>query len=359
MSASDQFEQTKSCAEALATEGFKAVAKVEPIADSSTQAIIQMKEGEQVAEPPADHGESQARLHVSCLPDEPESLTPDVPEAVIQRQPRNDYVYAVGVLKPEFQNQGLHEAFYSAAQNLNVSEYDYYTVLNHLDSTNNRPYFYIAEQIQWVLSIHDKDTYELQPRSKAELLCFIQALKTPENSLLSVLSTVVGVIDESAGNTVSEGGSLGLTKVVCNHLFNQTLDSLHDTLQKQTGVNTSVIQDVLKGLEYQPNQGSSDFSRAKNYLAYRYPELYLTTHTMQKDESTSVTGYFLEDVHASYSDLASPHVIVDLTFIYKNKGRDNGQKPEIYFHCSVDVTHQFPFVNAPLQEYMPLTLMAG
>ncbi|NOI20016.1 hypothetical protein F0223_17470 [Vibrio coralliilyticus] len=366
MSPSEQLEQLIPAEDASVTEGFNTAAhaepEAEPAADLSTQATNQQTNGKEMLEPVEGHDQSQGDLGSSLVPTAEQSVNSDEPEAVIQRQYRsrdNDYVYAVGVLKPEFPNQGLLEAFYSAAQNLNVSEYDYYAVLNHVEGNNHRPYFYIAEQINWVLSIHDKETYQLQPRSKAELMCFIQALKPPENSLLSVLSTVVGVVDDSASATGSDNEETGLTKVVCNHLFSQTLDSLHDMLQKQTGVNTSVIQDVLKGLEYQPNQGRSDFSRAKNYLAYRYPELYLTTHTMQKDEGTSVAGYFLQDVNASYSDLASPHVIVDLTFSYKNKGRDNGHPPEVYFHCSVDVTHQFPFVNTPLQKYMPFTLMAG
>lgn len=267
----------------------------------------------------------------------------------------NNYIYAVGVLKPEFPNQGLQQAFYNAAQTLGVSEYDYYTVLSYTDDTKHRPYFYIAEQIRWVLTIHDRDTYILQPRAKAELVSFIEALKPPENSLLSVLSTAVGIIAED--QALDHGVNTGLTKVVCNHLFSQTLDSLHQLLKDKTGVATAVIQDVLKGLEYQPNDGRSDFSRAKNFLAYRYPELYITTDFLHKETVSNDTGYFLDEVHTSYTDLASPHVIVDLVFTYKNKRKDTGLKPEVYFHCSVDVTHQFPFVNAPLQEFMPLTLM--
>ncbi|WP_076588829.1 hypothetical protein [Vibrio ostreicida] len=272
--------------------------------------------------------------------------------------PITDYIYAVGVLKPEFPNQGLQEAFYNAAQTLNASEYDYYGVLDHTDSTGTRPYFYIAEQARWVLSIHDVDTYVLLPRSKAELVSFIKALKSPDNSLLSVLSTVVGVVDNSS---VSDGTNQNsaLTHVVCNHLFCQTLEQLHDSLKKETGVTTGVIQDVLKGLEYQPNDGRSDFSRAKNYLAYRYPTLYLTTHTLSKELSSNEAGYFLDDVSATYTDLASPHTIVDLVFTYKNKGRNYNAQPEVHYHCSVDVTHQFPFVNASLQKFMPLTVMAS
>ncbi|MCL1051831.1 hypothetical protein L2755_19700 [Shewanella abyssi] len=263
----------------------------------------------------------------------------------------DNYIYAVGVLKPVFPNQGLQQAFYRAARTLKVSEYDYYLVLSFIDPANGvRPYFYIAEQIKWVLSIHDIDSYILLPRSKQELMCFIKALKPTENSLLSVLSTAIGVIDNSG---LSQ--ELNLPKVICNNLFSQTLDSLHEKLKAETGVTTSVIQDVLQGLEYQPNNGRGNFSRAKNYLAYRYPDIYLTTHALKNGPSANDLSYFLNDVKASYSDLASPHVIVDLVLTYKSKS----SRREKYYHCSVDVTHQFPFVNAPLQAFMPLTLMTG
>lgn len=276
------------------------------------------------------------------------------PEPVTQLKQSHlteNYVYAVGVLKPVFPNKGLQQAFYSAARTLKVSEHDYYSVLNYIDPSNGfRPYLYIAEQIEWVLTIHDIDSYILLPRAKAELLCFIDALKPAENSLLAVQSTAIGVLVNGATSQ-----PLSLPKVICNHLFSQTLDNLHEALKSETGVTTSVIQDVLKGLEYQPNNGRGNFSRAKNYLAYRYPEIYLTTHALKNVSKANEVGFFLNDVKTSYSDLASPHVIVDLVFTYKSKS----SKREKHYHCSVDVTHQFPFVNAPLQAYMPLTLMAG
>jgi hypothetical protein len=279
------------------------------------------------------------------------SSDPEQVAQLKQSQVTENYVYAVGVLKPVFPNKGLQEAFYSAARTLKVSEHDYYSVLSYIDPANHfRPYLYIAEQIEWVLTIHDIDSYILLPRAKAELLCFIDGLKPAENSLLTVQSTAIGVLVDGVTSQ-----ALSLPKVICNHLFSQTLDSLHEALKSETGVTTSVIQDVLKGLEYQPNNGRGNFSRAKNYLAYRYPEIYLTTHALKNVSNANEVGFFLNDVKASYSDLASPHVIVDLIFNYKSKS----SKREKYYHCSVDVTHQFPFVNAPLQAYMPFTQMAG
>lgn len=279
-------------------------------------------------------------------------------------------IYAVGVLKPVFPNQGLEHAFNGAARELAVSEYDYYSVFSYLDKkTNTYPYFYIAEQTDWLLRINNEDCYALIPRSKTELLGFIDAVKSPEDSLQEVYTTAIGLLGESA---ITASGML--PKVLCNHVYSQTLDELHSKLQQQTGAATSAIQDVLKQLEFSPNHGNTDFTRAKNYLAFRYPDIYLMTHSMQNAgggasgsvngangslsinnsaDTTSESPYFLETITPTYSDLMSPHTIVDLVLTYKSKSSEQ----EKYYHCSVDVTRQFPFVNTPLRVFMPVEPM--
>ncbi|TBR41114.1 hypothetical protein CBF23_010945 [Marinomonas agarivorans] len=279
-------------------------------------------------------------------------------------------IYAVGVLKPVFPNQGLEHAFNSAARELVVSEYDYYSVFSYLDKkTNTYPYFYIAEQTDWLLRINNEDCYALVPRSKTELLGFIDAVKSPEDSLQEVYTTAIGLLDGSTGTA-----SGMLPKVLCNHVYSQTLDELHSKLQQQTGAATSAIQDVLEQLEFSPNHGNTDFARAKNYLAFRYPDIYLMTHSMQSagggasgsthgtngslsinnsSDAASESPYFLETITPTYSDLMSPQTIVDIVLTYKSKS----SKQEKYYHCSIDVTRQFPFVNTPLCVFMPVEPM--
>ncbi|WCN13971.1 hypothetical protein GV054_13670 [Marinomonas mediterranea] len=285
-----------------------------------------------------------------------EQLDERADKDVVQRQSsaqETTFVYAVGELAPVFPNQGLQQTFDAAARVVGVSEHDYYAVFNYQDpTTKKRPYFYIAEQVRWVLSINKKNCYQVLPRSREELLNFIDALKPLSDSLQEVLSTVIGVVVDDSKSATS-----GLTNVICNHCFSQTLDDLHNQLKQQTGVATAAIQDVLKQLEFSPNQGRTDFNRAKNYLAFRYPAIYLTTHSMSNGNSSSsaISSFFLDKVTTNYSDLKSPHTVVDIVFLYKSKTT----KQEKYYYCSVDVTTQFPFINSPLQAFMPLTPIAS
>jgi len=252
-------------------------------------------------------------------------------------------------LKVVFPNAGLEQAFNTAARALTVSEYNYYKVFSYVDTkTNTRPYLYIAEQIDWVLRIDNEDCYVLVPRSKTELFDFIDALKNPKNSLQDVHATAVGILGE---NTTTVEGIL--PSVLCNHLYSQTLDELHEKLKGEKGVTLSAIQTVLKQLEFSPNHGNTNFSRATNYLVFRYPDIYLTTQSLQDKSSPLLSTYFLDDIQPNYSDLMSPHTLVDMVLTYKNKS----SKEKKYYHCSVDVTRQYPFVNTPLRPFMPVKLM--
>lgn len=304
----------------------------------------QVPEGTNVSLLPSDVNDEQAiQRQCQC------GSVNGVCQCDFQETEKEVLIYAVGELKPSFPNQGLEKAFNTAARQLSVSEYDYYQVFSYTDTkTQKQPYFYLAQQMDWVLRINHEDCYLLVPRSRAELVCFIDALKKPNDNLQLVYSTIVGVLGDSANYL--EGS---LPKVLCNHVFSQTLDELHNKLQSETGVATSAIQDVLKQLEFSPNQGNTNYDRAKNYLAFRYPDIYLTTHTLQKGTSVSVDNkdtYFLDEIECRYSDVMSPHTIVDIVLIYKSKNLPVKK----YYHCSVDVTRQFPFINTPLGLFMPV-----
>jgi hypothetical protein len=262
------------------------------------------------------------------------------------------FIYAVGILKPVFPNKGLQQAFDSAAQALKVSEYDYYQVFSYQDNlTKQRPYLYIAAQAEWVLSINNLDNYLVLPRSQTELQQCITALKPQEDTLQEVYSTVIGKL----GPVVPYGESKGLLPTVfCDQVSSQTLDALHDILKGMTGVGSDAIQDVIKQLEFSPNAGDSDFSRAKNFVAFRYPDIYLHTHNLKvgTDRSRSDTSYFLASIDTDYSEVMSPHAIVDVIFKYQSRDSDLLK----FYYCSVDVTGQYPFISAPIQAFMPLNL---
>lgn len=260
----------------------------------------------------------------------------------------SSYIYAVGILKPTFPNQGLKQAYEAAARKLDISEFDYSKVLGHQDpKTGFRPYFYLAEQIEWVLSIHDEDCYLLQPRTRFELLGFLDAIAPNENSLLPTYATAVG-------ERLAPTESSGVEKIVCDHVYSFTLDGLHEQLTNATDASSQVIRNVLTKLEAAPNKGITNEDRAKNYLAFRYPDIYSHSHALASGKAME-SDATLDKVVATKLDVASPHAIIDLMFIYQS----NSSKQETYYHCSVDVTNQYPFINSPIKRFDPYQAMLG
>ncbi len=236
---------------------------------------------------------------------------------------------------------------------MKVSEQDYYDVFSFQDpKTKLYPYLYIAAQTQWVLNIDSLDHYLVIPRSIVELQQCIAALKPQQNTLQAVYSTVVGLIGPVA--VYGEHQSL-LPTILSEQVFSQTMDELHDMLQSFTGVTSDAIQDVIKQLEMTPNAGDSDFARAKNYLAFRYPEIYQHTHKLKNNSEGSAENgsYFLANIECSYADIKSPQTVVDVIFTYQ-KNSSNQQKN---YYCSVDVSGCFPFISMALQPFTPLTMM--
>ncbi|WP_051484613.1 S8 family serine peptidase [Shewanella waksmanii] len=259
--------------------------------------------------------------------------------------------YAVGILTVTFPNQGVQQAFDSAAQQLKVSELDYYQVFSHQDSqTRQYPYLYLAAQAQWQLSIDGANHYLVVPRSIVELQQCIAALKPQPNTLQPVYSTVIGYIGPNDSQN-------SLPTLMCEQLFSQTMDELHNMLKSYTGASSDAIQDVIRQLELNPNAGDNDFARAKNYLAFRYPDVYQHTHQLKNKNSSNngdANQYFLADVNCNYADIESNQTLVDVVFTYQANDSDQ-QK---HYYCCVDVSGCFPFISSAIQPFIPYTLVS-
>ncbi|NQZ10090.1 MAG: hypothetical protein HRT35_23315 [Algicola sp.] len=265
---------------------------------------------------------------------------------------QENFVYAVGVLKPVFANKGLQKAYNSAARTLKVNEHNHYEVFSHLDTiSRQRPYLSLAVQATWILVINTIDSFVVVPRTYTELDQFIQAIEPNRDSLDEVLSTVIGILGPNAVPTL--GIERPLPMVMCNQLYDFTLAKLQQRLISFGGstITTTAIADVIKQLEFIPNHGDNDFDRAKNFLAFRYPDIYLQTQTMQSGQNPNNDEYlyFLLNIDTRYSDLISKHTVVDVIFTYQS----NSTKQQIHRYCSVDVTGQYPFINTPLAQFIP------
>lgn len=254
------------------------------------------------------------------------------------------HIYAVGVIKPVFPSLDLQKEFNTAAEVLGVSEANYYGVF----AAENNPYGYIAEQMCWVMVINNINVYTLVPRSQIELNDIINSLKPAPVATDEVLSVAIGYEQGQTPSHMCAGMSLPM--VVCNQVYYFTLAELTKNFTDQN-INTEAIADVIKTIEFKPNDGASAEDRALNYLAFRYPEIYRKTASM-KEPGSNPTGEanFLVGIQTKMSAITTDRQIVDVIFKYQSK--TSGE--QTFWYCGVDVTGQFPFLNTPLRTYLPV-----
>ena len=254
---------------------------------------------------------------------------------------QGSYVYAFGTIKPTFPSLDVRKEFERLASKAQppVSPDDFYTVLDQ------NPY--IADYLCWVLEIGNVDTYVLKPRSRREQEDMIQSLKQVGSSFDGQSSIVVGPMGSPADPGLCNG--LQVPMVLVNQVYYFDFNDQIAQISKEYCADGNAVNAVLKAMELKPNPGESNQDRAYNYLAFRYPEIYIQTCTLQKD--TSDGPYFLVSISTRPSpvQVLGSRDLVDVIFKYQNPAN---QQEKFYF-CSVDVTGQFPFLNTALRPYIP------
>lgn len=285
-------------------------------------------------------------------------------------------IYVAGQLRVEFANQGLEKECEAAAQELSsvtnqsVSPHDYGTIFgyeagkesNHAAylSRKTRPYRYLAENAKWVLSVDEQDTYVIEPHSVVELNEFVNFLKQREQAD-SNNQTLCVIVGEQLGytNSGNEEDSI-LPKVRCKHMFafnadNQAIESK----LSESGINTTTkaISDLLRLLNVKQNNGNTDSERAKNFLAFRYPDIYaIRTSESVIHLDTKLNTYkedkeqeFLRSIDTRIAQSAPGHTLVDVIFHYQRSvsGR------QFSYYATVDVSQLFPYLHSPLSDYIP------
>ncbi|WP_273048960.1 hypothetical protein [Pseudoalteromonas sp.] len=266
-------------------------------------------------------------------------------DVIIQRHSTGP-IYALGTVEILFPNKGIKKQFLSVAQILGVNEQDYYAVFTNNNATTDRDkYLYLAEQVQWVLSINAHPSYVLISSAKSILSALIASVKPPSDTLEPVYTCVIGT------SHIGEN-SLSLPEIICQQSYSHTMSQLHSTIKDISCAQTKAIQDVIKELELQPNRGASHFDRARNFVAFRYPDIYAHTHKMQTG-SDNIDSASLLRIEMKNFDSVSSHSIVDMTFVYQENSADKRH----YFYCRVDVTGLYPFINTAIQAFTPVQLL--
>ncbi|MCG7488385.1 hypothetical protein MHN79_02680 [Vibrio sp. Of14-4] len=282
-------------------------------------------------------------------------------------------IYVAGKLRVEFANKGLEKECEAAAQELSaitnqsISPHDYGTIFGYEAgkesddsaylSRKTRPYRYLAENAKWILSVDEQDTYVIEPHSVVELNEFIHFLK--QNESQSNSHNLCVIIGEQFGYTESgnEEASV-LPKVHCKHMFSFNADN--EAVEKKltgAGINTTsrAINDLLRLLNVKQNRGNTESERAKNFLAFRYPDIYAirNSEVIEKSSEHTTAGQteheFLRRIDTRIAQSAPEHTLVDVIFHYQRSvsGR------QFSYYATVDVSQLFPYLHSPLSDYIP------
>ncbi|MBF0276000.1 MAG: S8 family serine peptidase, partial [Nitrospinae bacterium] len=252
------------------------------------------------------------------------------------------YIYAVGSLSAVFPNDGLMQEFNRIVSVTNTSGSGnklLFTILS------NDKYRYIAEEMQWVMEINNVKTYSVTPRGSAILDEMIESLKKE----MGVTSYQVVIGPRSPMGAINTSGSEQLPTVICEQLYNFTLNEFVNNIVTETKVDQDVVAGLFQQmLQKTDNSGATDEDRAINYIALRYLNIYQMADGLANKENNN-KPLSLDSIAGEPARAMGMRKIVDVVFEYKECGSDN----IIWKIVKVDTTGLFPFLVKEVETNQP------
>jgi hypothetical protein len=272
----------------------------------------------------------------------PPSAHGDVPPAAatVPAASTSSYVYALGMVEPRFPTPALEKEF---AQATSRSDTEGLTDREAMQAVlSDRHHRYLARQLSWVFKIEGLETYLLVPRDPAELDLLVEAIRPAPRP--TDLDVVIGVQGPIAPPEMANG--LMVPLVIFDQLYSFDIDSLVQAIPRPKGMSAErfepAAQELLSRLlQLADNSGATDEHRALNYLAVRYPAIYVETARAHERNAA------LSAVEVRSSRLSGVRTIVDVVFSYTDRQTDVTES----FFVRVDVTEEFPFLVSKLSPY--------
>ena len=250
------------------------------------------------------------------------------------------YVYAIGRIEPRFPRPSVEKEFAQVvgrAETMGLT--DRQSVHKVLTQRQNR---YLARQLCWVITIEGMETYFLLPRDAADFDLLVESLRPAPTPM--DLDVVIGVLGPVAPPDMCNG--LTIPIVAFDTIFSFDRDSLLKAIPKpkempaeQFGRAAAELFDRI--MQIADNKGTADEHRALNYLAVRYPAIYVTAAEEFAHNAS------LSSVYTTASRLSGVRKVVDVIFSYVNRSTDVTEK----FFVRVDVTEEFPYLVTKLSPY--------
>jgi hypothetical protein len=265
------------------------------------------------------------------------------------------YVYSIGNIKPISPSLSLQKAldWKVGATGTNLPDYALlYAVLSQGENVG------LTRQMCWVMQTGTHaptgpaDTYLIVPRSYQELFNMVDGIKPDQETANRRYDVVIGPRGPIAPPQMCNG--LQLPLVVCNQIYTFTFSEFVSAVALKTQVSPDDVGSMFfELLQLADNAGETDEHRALNYIALRYPDIYILAASMLRrgpGSSFAVNGiYTLQEIIARPAPVQGARRIVEIIFRYMERQRQD----VVSWYCEVDTTGQFPFLVRPLSRYYP------
>jgi hypothetical protein len=253
----------------------------------------------------------------------------------------HSYVYAIGRIEPRFPQLSVEKEFAQATGRAETKGLtDRQALQRVLSQRENR---YLMRQLCWVMTIEGLETYLLMPRDAADTELLVEALR--ETPRATDIDVVVGIKGPIAPPALCNG--LMIPIVVFNQIYCFDVDTLIHAMPHPSEVEEEQFRATAEELfgriaQLTDNAGSTNAHRALNYLAVRYPNIYIKT------AEEFARDFALTGVEVRPSSLSGARKIVDAIFSYTNRMTDFTER----FFVRVDISEEFPFLVTKLSPYV-------
>jgi hypothetical protein len=255
---------------------------------------------------------------------------------------RDQFVYAIGRLSPQFQSLDVEKEFAQLAADIEVREVSEHRSLKAvLEQDDN---LYLARHICWVFNTHGIDSFAVVPRDNHDARELVDTFAPASDE--DVINVIVG--RSATTPPLWDWSSTSLRLVSADQLLTFTLDEFLNALTSTDGDGGSeggsdpdhraAMRELFFRLTRRSdNQGFTDVHRALNYAALRYPALYRAT-LRALDDGKALMGVEPRPAPSTSRRLVSVRLIF----------RDRNTQIVERYSCTVDVTGEFCFLATPL-----------
>ena len=240
------------------------------------------------------------------------------------------YIYALGNVEVRFPNKSIeNEYIQSLGLPKTTSPIDNEAFYSVLFQPQNR---YLAHKLSWVLTKDGKPIYILLPTSPEGLDALLEAIR-PSTSPLD-RSVIIGRKGPIAPPSRS---GLEVPMVLIDHIFSFDYDNFQKSIPSESfadeKLRSSAEEMFQKMMQIANNKGATGKHRALNYLAVRYPAIYVKA-AQELEHNFSLTS-----VEADSTPNDSRKII---SVVFSFSQRETGAVKRYFIR--VDVTEEFPFI---------------